>query len=159
MYNPQVPERDTGNSFTNRVEVLKQYFTSKSNLTRIVAANSPQRNCSVYNETHYGNFEIGSTLANHLRVFDETLEFLANLEATDHSPFISDGEIIFPEIPEFDINIDFWSYIYTGDSNGKTFLNSRNMNFQDCVKIEKDTETRVIATYGLSYVSLALLLA
>ena len=83
---------------------------------------------------------------------------MANLEATDHSPFISDGEIIFPEIPEFDINIDFWSYIYTGDSNGETFLNSLNMNFQDCVKIEKDTETRVIATYGLSYVSLALLL-
>ena len=155
MYNPQVPERDTGNSFTNRVEVLKQYFTSKSNLTGIVAANSPQRNCSVYNETHYGNFEIGSTLANHLRVFDETFEFLANLEATDDSPFISDGEII----PEFDINIDFWSYIYTGGSNGKTFFNSLNMNFQDCVKIEKGTETRVIATYGLSYVSLALLLA
>ena len=159
MYNPQVSGRDTDNSFTKRVEVLKQYFTSKSNLTGIVAANSPQWNCSVYNETHYGNFEIGSTLANHLRVFDETFEFLANLEATDHSPFISDGEIIFPEIPEFDINIDFWSYIYTGDSNGKTFLNSLNMNFQDCVKIEKDTETRVIATYGLSYVSLTLLLA
>ena len=61
---------DTDKSFTNRLEILKQHFTSKRNLTRIVAANPLQRNCSVYDETHYGNFEIGSTLANHLRVFD-----------------------------------------------------------------------------------------
>ena len=91
LYNPRVSGTDTGNSFTNRLEDLKQHFTSKSNLTGIVAANSPQRNCSVYNETHYGNFEIGSTLANNLHVFDETVEVLPNLEPADDSPVISDG--------------------------------------------------------------------
>ena len=120
---------------------MKQHFTSKSNLTGIVTANPPQRNCSVYNETHYGNFEIGSTLANHLHVFDETFEFLANLEPADDSPIISDGEI-FPEFPAHDINKDFWSYIYTEDSNEDIFLNSLNITFQDCVKIEKYTRNQ-----------------
>ena len=78
---------------------------------------------------HYGNFQIGSTLANHLRVFYETFEFLTNLEPADDSPIISDGEIIFPEIPVYDINKDFWSYIYTGGSNEETFLNSLNITF------------------------------
>ena len=108
-------------------------------MTGIVGANPPQRNCSVYNEAHYDNFKIGSTLANHLRVFDETFEFLANLEPADDSPVIGDVEIIFPEIPAYNINKDFWSYIYTGDSNEETFLNSLNITFQDCVKIEKNT--------------------
>ena len=94
---------------------------------------------ALYTEMHYGNFQIGSTLANHLRVFDETFEFLTNLEPADDSPIISDGEIVFPEIPVYDINKDFWSYIYTGGSNEETFLNSLNITFQDCVKIEKDT--------------------
>ena len=108
-----------------------------------MAANPPQkRNCSVYNERHYGSFEIGLTLANHSRVFDESFEFLANLEPADDSLDISDGEIIFPEIPAYDINEDFWSYIYTGDSNAETFLNSLNITFQDCVKIEKDTRNQ-----------------
>ena len=142
LYNPRVSGTDTDNSFTNRLEVLKQHFTSKSSLTGIVAVNPPQRNCSVYSETHYGNFEIGSTLANHVCVFDETFEFLANLEPADDSPVISDGEIIFPEIPAYDIIKDFWSYIYTGDSNEETFLNSLNITFQDCVKIEKDTRNQ-----------------
>ena len=142
LYNPRVPEADTDNSFTNRLEVLKQHFTSKSNLTGIATANPPQRNCSVYNEIHYGNFEIGSTLANHLRVFDETFEFLASLEPEDDSPVISDAEIIFPEIPGYDINKDFWSYIYTGGSNEETFLNSLNITFEDCVKSEKDTRNQ-----------------
>ena len=88
----------------------------------------------IYNETHYGNFEIGSTLANHLRVFDETFDFLANLEPANDSPVISDDEIIFPEIPAYDINI--------GDSKEETFLNSLNIAFQDCVKIEKDTRNQ-----------------
>ena len=96
----------------------------------------------IYSETHYGNFEIGSTLANHLRVFDETFDFLANLEPANDSPVISDGEIIFPEIPAYDINKDFWGYIYTGDSKEETFLNSLNIAFQDCVKIEKDTRNQ-----------------
>ena len=79
------------------------------------AANLPQRN---YNKTHYGNFEIGSTLANHLRVFDETFRFLANLEPADDSPVISDGEIIFSKIPAYDTNKVFWSYtFYSRDSN------------------------------------------
>ena len=72
LYIPRVSGTDTDNSFTNRLKVLKQHFSSKTNLTRIVAANPSQRNCHAYNETHYDNFEIGSTLANHLRVFDET---------------------------------------------------------------------------------------
>ena len=72
LHNPRVSETDADNSFTNRLEVLKQHLTYKRNLAGIVAANPPQRNCSVYNETHYGNFEIASILANHLRVFDET---------------------------------------------------------------------------------------
>ena len=49
---------------------------------------------------------------------------MANLEPADDSSVISDGEIIFPEIPTFDINKDFWSYIYTGDSNEETILSS-----------------------------------
>ena len=73
--------------------------------------------------------------------YDETFEFLANLEPADDSPVISDGEIIIPEIPAYDINKDFWSYIYSRDSNEETFLNSHNITFQDCVKIEKDTRT------------------
>ena len=99
----------------------------------------PQRNCIVYNETHYGNSEIGLTLASHFRVFDETFEFLANLEPADDSPVIRDAEIIFLEIPAFDINKDFWSYIYTGESIEEIFLNSLNIILQDCVKTEKDT--------------------
>ena len=103
---------DTDNNLTNCLEVLKQHFISnKSNLTGIAAANPPQGNCSVYNETHYGNFEIGSTLDNHLRVFDENFEFLPNLEPADDSTVISYGEIIFLEIPAYDIKKDFWSYI------------------------------------------------
>ena len=47
LYNPRVSETDTDNSFTNRLEVLKQHFSSKSTLTGIVAVNPPQRN-SVY---------------------------------------------------------------------------------------------------------------
>ena len=124
------------------MEVLKQHFTSKSNLTGVVGVNPPQRNCSVYNETHYSNFEIDSTLANHLCVFDETFEFFVNLEPADDSPIISDGEIIFPEIPAYDINKDFWNYIHTGDNNEETFLNSLNITFQNCVKIEKDTRNQ-----------------
>ena len=141
LYNTRLSGIDTDNSFTNRLEVLKQHFPSESNLTGIVAANLPQRNCSVYNETHV-NFEIGSILANHLRVFDETFEFLANLELADDSPVISDGEIKFPEIPAYDINKDFWSYIYTGDSNKKPFLITVHVTFQDCVKSEKDTRNQ-----------------
>ena len=74
LHNPRVSETDADNSFTNRLEDLKQHWTYKSNLAGIVAANPPQRNCSVYKETHYGNFEIASILANHLRVFDETFD-------------------------------------------------------------------------------------
>ena len=158
LHNPRVSGTNTDNSLTNRLEVLKQHFVSKSNLTGIAAANPSQRNCSIYNESHYGNYDISSTLANHLRVFDESLEFLANLEPADDSPVICDGEIIFPEIPAYDINKDFWSCIYTGDSNKETFLNSLIITFQDCVEIEKIQETRLIAPNGLSYVSLALLL-
>ena len=66
MYNPRVSGTDTDNSFSNRLEVLKQNVTSKSILTGIFAANHPERNCSVYNKTYCGNFEIGSTQANHL---------------------------------------------------------------------------------------------
>ena len=123
----------TANSFTNCLEVLKQHFTSKSNFS-----NPPQRNCSVYNETHYGNFEIGSTLANRIRVFDETFDFLANLETGDSSPVISDGEIIFLKSQHTILIKIFWGYIYAGDSTEDTFLNSLNITFQDCVKIEKD---------------------
>ena len=118
LYNSRVSETDIDHSFTIHVKVLKQHFTSKSKLTGIFAANPPQRNCSVYSETHYGNFEIGSTLANHLRV---TFEFLANLEPASDSPVISDREIIFCQIPAYNINKDFWSYIYTEDSNKGNF--------------------------------------
>ena len=76
-------------------------------MTGIVAANPPQRNLSVYSETHYGDFEIGSTLANHLRLFDEIFDFLANAEPADDSSIISDVEIIFPKIPAYGINKDF----------------------------------------------------
>ena len=48
----------------------------------------------------------------------------------------------FPEIPAYNIDKGFWSYIYTGDSNEETFLNSLNITFQDCVKIEKDTRNQ-----------------
>ena len=74
--------------------------------------------------------------------YAETFEFLANLEPADDSPIISDGEIIFPEIFAYHINKDFWSYVYTGDSNEETLLNSLNITFQDCVKIEKDTRSQ-----------------
>ena len=94
LYNPRVSGTDNDNSFTNRLKALKKHFISKSNLRGIFAANPPQ--------TH-DNFEIGSTLANHLRVFDETSEFLSNLEPEDDSPVISDGEMIFPEILAYDI--------------------------------------------------------
>ena len=140
--NPRVLGTDTDNSFTNRLKVLKQHFTYKSNLTETVATNPPQGNCSVYNETHYGNFETGSTPANHLRVFDQTFEFLADLEAAYDSPVISDGELIFPEILACNILKDFWNYIYNGDSNEEIFLSSLNITFQNCVKIEKDTKNR-----------------
>lgn len=53
-----------------RQEILKYHFASKSNLTGTVTTNPPQTNCSVFSETHYGSFMTGSTLANHLRVFD-----------------------------------------------------------------------------------------
>ena len=55
---------------------------------------------------------------------------------------ISDGEIIFPEIPAYDINKDLWSYIYNGDNNEEAFLNSLKITFQDCIKIEKDTRNQ-----------------
>ena len=100
LYNLRMSGNDTDNSFTTCPDVLKQHFTSKNNLTGIVSANSPQRNCSVHNETYYGNFEIGSTLGNQLCVIDGTFEFLVDLEpADDSSPIISDGEIISPKIP------------------------------------------------------------
>ena len=67
---------------------------------------------------------------------------MANLEPANDSSVISDGEIIFPEILAFDINKEIWSYIYTGDSYEETFLNSLNVTFQDCVKIEKDTRNQ-----------------
>ena len=105
-------ETDTDNSFTNLLTVLKQSFTSISNLKGVVAAKTSQRNCCVYNETHYGNFEIRSTLANHLRVFHEMFEFLANLEPADDSLVISDGEIKFLEIPAYDINRFLELYLY-----------------------------------------------
>ena len=142
LYNSGVSGIDTDNSFTNRLEVLKYHYTSKGNLTGIVAANPPQRNLSVSSETHYGDFEIGSTLANHLRLFDETFDFLANAEPADDSSIISDVEIIFPKIPAYGINKDFWSYIYNGGSNEETFLNSLNLTLQDCVKAEKDTRNQ-----------------
>ena len=73
LYNPRMLGTDTDNSFIICLLVLKQHFTYKSNLIGIVAANPPQRNCCVYNEIHYGNFEIGSTLANPIKLaFDET---------------------------------------------------------------------------------------
>ena len=67
---------------------------------------------------------------------------MANLEPADDSPTISDGEIIFPEIPAYNINKVFWSYIYIGDSNKETYPNSQKITFQDCVKIEKDTRNQ-----------------
>ena len=51
---------DTEDIFRICVEALKQYFTSKSNLTEIVGTNPSPSNCSVYNDVHYG-----STLTNH----------------------------------------------------------------------------------------------
>ena len=77
LYNPQVSGIDPDNSFRNRLEVLKQPFPSKSNLTGIVLQETVlQRNCFLYNETPCSVFEIASTLANHSRVFHETFEFL-----------------------------------------------------------------------------------
>ena len=63
---------------------------------------------------------------------------LANLEQAYDSPVISDGEIIFSEIPGYNFNKGFSSYIYTGGINEETFLNSLNITSHDCVKIEKD---------------------
>ena len=71
------------------------------------------------------------------RVFDESYEFLASLEPADDSPAISDGEIIFPEIPACSINKDFWSYIYIGDSDEETFLNSLSITFQNLERYKK----------------------
>ena len=140
IYNRRASGTDTDSSFTNRLEVLKQHFTFKSNLTGIVAANPPQKT-ALYTKRHI--MATLRTLANYLRVADDTFVFLANLElAADDSPVNSDGEIIFPEIPAYDINKDFWSYIYTGDSNEETFLSSLNITFQDCNKIEKDTRNQ-----------------
>ena len=67
---------------------------------------------------------------------------MANLEPANDSPAIGDCEIIFPKIPAYDINKDFWGYSYTEDSKEETFLNSLNIAFQDCVKIEKDTRNQ-----------------
>ena len=68
---------------------------------------------------------------------------MPNLEPADDSPVISYGEIKFLEIPAYDINKDFWSNIYTGDSNEETFHSSLNsLIFQDCVKIEKHTRNQ-----------------
>ena len=74
-------------------------------------------------------------------MFDESFEFLANLEPANDSSVISDGEI-FPEIPACDINEGFWSYIYSGHSHEDTFPNSLDITFQDCIKIEKDTRNQ-----------------
>ena len=49
---------------------------------------------------------------NHVRVFDETFEFLANLEPVYDPPVISDREIKFLKIPAYDIKKDIWSYIF-----------------------------------------------
>ena len=100
----------------------------------MIVANPPKRNCSVHNGAHYGNFEIGSTLANHVHVFDETFEFCVNFELADDSLVVSDGEIIFPEIPAYNSNRDFWSYIYIGDSNEETFPNSLSIIFSGMCK-------------------------
>ena len=78
------------------------------------------------------------TLANHLRLFDEVFEFLTNLKPDD-PPVISDGEILFPKILAYDINKDFLSYIYTGDSNEEIFLHSLNITFQGSIKMERNT--------------------
>ena len=76
-------------------------------------------------------------------MFHENFEFWPNLEPADDSPVISYGEIIFLEISAHDVNKDFWSCIYTGDSNEQTFLSSLNsLIFQDCVKIEKHTRNQ-----------------
>ena len=56
-------ETETNDSFTNNLQVLKQHFTFRNNLVEIVAANPPQRKCSVYNETYYGNFDPNKPLA------------------------------------------------------------------------------------------------
>ena len=46
--------------------------------------------------------------------------------------------------------------MYAGDSIVETFLSSLNITFRNCVKIEKDTRSIVVDSYGLSCVSLAL---
>ena len=51
LYNPQMSGTDTGNSFTNCLEVLKQNLTSKSNLTGIIAANI-SKNTALYKMRH-----------------------------------------------------------------------------------------------------------
>ena len=79
------------------------------------------------NETHY------STLF-HLRVFDEHFEFLANLELVDDSPVISAGEIIFPEILAYNINKNFCSHTYTGDSNEGNFSQFTQFNLSELCK-------------------------
>lgn len=81
------------------------------------------------------------TLTNHLRLFDEVFEFLANLKPVD-PPVISDGEILFPKILAYDINKDFLSYIYTGDSNQEIFLHSLNITFQVSIKMERNTRNQ-----------------
>ena len=73
------------------------------------------------------------TLTNHLRLSDEVFEFLANLKPDD-PPVISDGEIL-----AYDINKDFLSYIYTGDSNEDIFLHSLSITFQGSIKMERNT--------------------
>ena len=82
-------------------------FWKSMDLIGIVPVNLPQRNYSVYNKTRYGNFEIVSTLAKYLRVLEETLEVLANLELVDDSHVIHDGESMFLEIPAYNINKNF----------------------------------------------------
>ena len=46
-YNPRVSGTDTESSLTNILEVLKQHFTCKSNLTEIVAVNPPSKLLSI----------------------------------------------------------------------------------------------------------------
>ena len=46
-YNPRVSGTDTESSLTNILEVLKQHFTCKSNLTEIAAVNPPSKLLSI----------------------------------------------------------------------------------------------------------------
>ena len=81
------------------------------------------------------------TLTNHLRLLDQVLEFLTNFKPDD-PPVISDGEILFPKILAYDINKDFLSYIYTGDSNEEIFLHSLNITFEGSIKMERNTRNQ-----------------